>query len=321
MGTQGMVSILDETNMTKFKIVAGSDGHKTHHFIRALFDSDIDEQDMSVRWLYKLASQFIGSENNLVVISKDSEFSKNDDEDTPPLFRATFDCPWFNPRWPQGTVEHGYMVRYDRRQAVPIIDPSLTFWSDKPFGVIGNTLRTVSGITFDLAAPTAEMVDIEDIAHVTARIPRFGGHINAEHYSVAEHALHCWERSKFYSANPEQQLAVLLHDATEAYVQDIIKPLKIMLPHYEIIEEGVEGAIAEAFDIDFGEHHELIKLCDNELLVHEKQKLITDADTFVFEGQDRIQRFTFDPDYYAPTGAKKAFLRAFHSVCDNRVLV
>lgn len=183
------------------------------------------------------------------------------------------------------------------------------------FGVIGNTLRTASGLTFDIANPTPEMVRIEDIAHALSRICRFGGHVEVEWYSVAEHCLLCAELAHRDKLPPEAKLAVLLHDAAEAYIGDVIKPLKVMLPEYDAIEAGVEAAVAAALEVDFIGHAETIKRYDHAMLVNEKNLLIRDSHTFCFDGEkqfpNRLQRHEFK--CLPPRGAQSCFL-FYHQV-------
>src|SRR6267378_1608096 len=79
---------------------------------------------------------------------------------------------------------------------------------------------TYSGLQFYHLAPTPEMVCIEDIAHALSQTCRWTGHTKF-HYSVAQHSIYC-----SFLVPAEHALAALLHDASEAYLGDMNRPLK-----------------------------------------------------------------------------------------------
>src|SRR5581483_7354063 len=113
----------------------------------------------------------------------------------------------------------------------------------KAFGCINNTIRLRSGRYLDLADPRPDQFAFADIAGGLSKICRFGGQIN-HFYSVAEHCWHCCKLAGADGQCLETQVAVLMHDAAEAFCGDVVKPLKIMLPEYAEIERRVEAAIA-----------------------------------------------------------------------------
>lgn len=102
---------------------------------------------------------------------------------------------------------------------------------------------TRTGKRFDLLEPSASMIDPADIAWSLSMQCRFNGHVKA-FYSVAQHCLVVAELVR-----PHHQLEALLHDATEAYVGDLVSPLKQALPEYRQIEMRVWHAICSRFDI------------------------------------------------------------------------
>ena len=113
---------------------------------------------------------------------------------------------------------------------------------------------TRSGRKFDLANPNADMVDPTDIAHSLSMQCRFNGHTR-HFYSVAQH---CYLVADLVPA--EHQLPALLHDATEAYVGDLVRPLKEGMREfanshgdeclYDLTERRVWIAICARFDLD-----------------------------------------------------------------------
>lgn len=68
--------------------------------------------------------------------------------------------------------------------------------------------------------------ELEDVAHALALQNRFNGHTRRP-YSVAEHSLLVMEIAQADGASVHQQLAALMHDAHEAYVGDVISPVKL----------------------------------------------------------------------------------------------
>ncbi|MBU1330905.1 MAG: phosphohydrolase [Gammaproteobacteria bacterium] len=89
-------------------------------------------------------------------------------------------------------------------------------------------ILTNSARAFDLLNPRAEDVTTTDIAHALSLVCRFNGHC-AHHYSVAQHSLLVAYIIEKEGGTPEEQLAGLLHDGTEAYISDLTRPLKLLL--------------------------------------------------------------------------------------------
>lgn len=111
--------------------------------------------------------------------------------------------------------------------------------------VYDGMFNAASGTKIDLLNPTPEMIHPEDVAGALSKICRFGGH-SSEFYSVAQHSV-------FVSALVPDQLRfpALMHDAAEAYLGDVIKPLKVLLGNvYEDLEERFMQVICKRFAID-----------------------------------------------------------------------
>lgn len=87
----------------------------------------------------------------------------------------------------------------------------------------GDWMQTYTGRKFWPLNPRAEEVYIEDIAHSLALSCRFNGHCKV-FYSIAQHSVLVSQIVK-----PTQQLIALLHDSAEAYLGDIIRPIKRFL--------------------------------------------------------------------------------------------
>lgn len=120
-------------------------------------------------------------------------------------------------------------------------------------------IRTFTGKYVNVFNPTPEMLCIEDIAHALSMQPRFGGHL-PRFYSVAEHSVHCVWRVIY-----QHRLAALLHDASEAYLMDIPKPIKLRLTNYKEIEDTLMKLIAQKFGFQYPLHPD-IKKADTTML-------------------------------------------------------
>lgn len=116
---------------------------------------------------------------------------------------------------------------------------------DKP-GVLGATITLAGGGYFDFINPERSDIRIKDIARGLSNTCRFGGQASYGDgfYSVAQHSVLV---SRLVP--PEHAFAGLMHDAAEAYVGDMVGPLKQLCPDYKVIEKRVEAAIFAHFDI------------------------------------------------------------------------
>lgn len=133
-------------------------------------------------------------------------------------------------------------------------------------------LQTIDGRAFFVLDPESDDVDIDVIAHALSLQCRFNGHVS-RFYSVAEHSCLVSEILESWSEPHEIQLVGLLHDASEAYLGDVIRPVKAVLPRYRELEKRVEQAIATRFDLPFP-WPSAIKSADLMALAIEKRDLL-----------------------------------------------
>jgi hypothetical protein len=184
------------------------------------------------------------------------------------------------------------------------------------FGCVNNTIRLRSGRYFDLADPKPDQFVLEDIAGALAKICRFGGQID-RFYSVAQHLVLCvWQGER--DGLPRRVLRTLgMHDGTEAFVGDVVKPLKIMLPAYDRIESRAWGVVVERFDLDVSpETMAAVKKIDREMLMAERKQLFS-ADGVKWTGEDSVRSLDILIDPWPP---KQAELE-FHAVCHRLGIV
>jgi hypothetical protein len=146
-------------------------------------------------------------------------------------------------------------------------------------GRTGDWMQTWTGRRFYPADPRPEDLDIVDIAHALAHVSRYGGH--CQFYSVAEHSVLVSEM-----VPPEHALAGLLHDAPEAYIADVIRPVKRILTRsnlYFSLEAGIWDAIAKRFSLA-PDLPESVKLADTAICMIEQRALHPRATAWDFAG-------------------------------------
>lgn len=104
-------------------------------------------------------------------------------------------------------------------------------------------IQTFTGKKVFPLAMTAEMVCVDDIAHALSMKCRFTGHCR-EFYSIAEHSVRV-----SLLVRPELRLAALLHDAAEAYLPDLARPIKsqafFRLSSADVSLAGAEKPLAD----------------------------------------------------------------------------
>lgn len=121
-----------------------------------------------------------------------------------------------------------------------------------------NYCQSFSGRKFWPLDPLPEDFCILDIAHALSHICRFGGH-GKRFYSVGQHCLHVSRLASTMirdAGGTKEQIRIaaltgLLHDASEAYLGDIITPFKRCLPEYRVIEHRVLNVIFKKFGVPY----------------------------------------------------------------------
>lgn len=131
-------------------------------------------------------------------------------------------------------------------------------------------MQTYTGKKFNYRSPAPEMVDIYDIARALSMQCRFNGHV-AEFFSVAQHSVFVELHLTHLSAN--LRLQGLLHDAVEAYLGDIVSPLKWFLPVLAEAESRIWCTICEKFNLEVRLHPDVRK-ADKLMLMREVMELL-----------------------------------------------
>ena len=133
---------------------------------------------------------------------------------------------------------------------------------------MSGALQTFVGHPFYAGDMTKNAISIIDIAEALSKQCRYGGHC-IEFYSVAEHSVLCYRYAQAIGLDRRLQRAALLHDASEAYLMDIPRPIKPHLEGYAAIEHRIMMHIAETFDFPWPMPPE-VKRIDNAICNDER---------------------------------------------------
>lgn len=172
--------------------------------------------------------------------------------------------------------------------------------------VTDGTINTYSGKVVSLIDPQPEQIDIRDIARGLANNSHFGGQTPG-FFSIAEHCLMvCNLLDEKLRQDPKMLLLALLHDASEAYMGDMVKPLKVHLPKFKEYEDRLMHVILTRYNLD-PEKLPLIKPADKEA-----QEL---------EYADFYKRTFAGPQlkYYDPHTAYHHFKNRYYTYCRSIV--
>lgn len=174
----------------------------------------------------------------------------------------------------------------------------------------GDWMQTFTGRQFYPMDPKADDIDPRDIAHALSMLCRYNGHVD-RFYSVAEHCV------LMSSAMPTPDLALwaLLHDATEAYVGDMIRPLKVSMPAYREAEDRVMAAIVERFDLPSVTMPPAVKDADSRILLSERDALMGSKAPARW-GQDGMEPLPVKVEGWSPLVAESRYLKRLEELTE-----
>ena len=175
-------------------------------------------------------------------------------------------------------------------------------------------ITTFTGEDFTPLAPDINQIHIKDIAHALSLMCRANGHF-VHFFSVAQHSINCANEAKARGFSEKIQLACLLHDANEAYISDLTRPVKKHFPEYIEMEKRLQNAIYNKFlDSPLSdEEHGHVKQVDDDMLVYEFNALMKKK---VFPHSPKMSgnpslEFTAFPD------AENEFIRKFAEITNQ----
>lgn len=169
----------------------------------------------------------------------------------------------------------------------------------------GHFICTYSGARFFIDECNTEDIPIEDIAHALAFNCRFNGHLE-QFYSVAEHSVNV-----SLLVPEEQSLWGLLHDVSEAFVPDMPRPFKQLMPEFQQYEDRIMQAVAKQYGLEWPMPKEL-KYIDNNIVAVE-------ADVLFREPPEWTKHYPrVAPDHMivglAPGKARRLFLERYEEL-------
>jgi 5'-deoxynucleotidase YfbR-like HD superfamily hydrolase len=178
--------------------------------------------------------------------------------------------------------------------------------------------RMLSGRRLDLLDPSPLDIEMEDIAHGLARVARWNGQTNGQHiFSVAQHCLlvEAVARIRTPRLDSSRRLAVLLHDAPEYVIGDMISPFKVVIGDaYKAVERRLLAAIHQRFGLPAQSAPELdalIKAADRGAAYLEATRLagFEAAEARRFFGRPPLVSASMERDYLKPWPAETAQAR------------
>jgi 5'-deoxynucleotidase YfbR-like HD superfamily hydrolase len=184
---------------------------------------------------------------------------------------------------------------------------------------LGHYQYTHTGRIFFPCDPRAEEVFIEDIAVPASRISRFNGQTE----KIITDAEHQWHAS--FMVPREEALEALLHDGSESYIGDMIRPLKVLPIFgsiYLMIERGIEAQIAKRFKLTHPWSHNVKRadeiLCHADIAQNIRSKEHgVHFDTTAFDAdKEATPRIEFQ--YWQPALAEKMYLDRFYELSSER---
>lgn len=172
-------------------------------------------------------------------------------------------------------------------------------------------ITTYGGTHFYPLNPQVEDIHIEDIAHALSMICRGNGHVK-NFFSVGQHCINCALEAMARGYSRRVCLACLLHDAGEAYLSDVPRPLKKDMPQYKEWENRVLEKVYERY-LDSPlteEEEELVKQVDDDMLYFDMKVLLGE----LLDREEPKMLSAFSQEYVPFVEVEKGYLRLFEQL-------
>lgn len=169
---------------------------------------------------------------------------------------------------------------------------------------IDGWMQTYTGRKVHPFRPDPESIDIRDIAASLSKMCRYSGHC-LQFYSVAEHSVLIAERAPDWC-----KLTALMHDASEAYLVDVPRPLKPHLAGYYQAEARIQETIASRFNLTWPMPEEVRNL-DNAILSDERAQNMAPMNEPPEQWGNLLPALGVELRFWSPVKAEYEFLAAF----------
>jgi hypothetical protein len=170
-------------------------------------------------------------------------------------------------------------------------------------------MQLYSGKPFYPWNPDEDSINILDIAHALSMVCRYNGHC-VRFYSVAEHSV-----LLSYAVDPEHALWALLHDAAEAYIGDMVRPLKPHIEDFKSIERSLEQTIARKFNLP-GDMPNQVREYDTRIVQDERAQIMAPSH-LPWTAIAEYAPLGVTINGWLPTVAEMAFLNRYYTLTDN----
>lgn len=172
-------------------------------------------------------------------------------------------------------------------------------------------IETNTHNTFFYKRRNPENISIYDIAHGLAHLCRYSGQCNY-FYSVAQHSCIIFDHAPTW-----MKMEGLMHDGAEAYISDIPRPVKTIVPEIKMLEEEIQTQIAERFRLRYPIPSQ-VKILDSKLMLREAQLLFDNGVRWTVDG---LEPLNVDiKSFWSPQRSKREFLFRFEFMTGIKLL-
>ncbi len=175
-----------------------------------------------------------------------------------------------------------------------------------------DTMTLFSGKIFNPTSPDPAQIAISDIAHALSLLCRGNGHIKY-FYSVAQHSINCAKEAQARNYSTHIQFYCLMHDASEAYLADIIRPVKKHISQYYIIEKTLQDQVYLKYThrLPTDNEYDFVGKVDDQILAYELNTLMNghhSFDTSTIKGDLSLEQKPFSV-------VEQEFIEMFNQLC------